>query len=79
MFTSIPYDRGWRIQVDGKSVDTREIWEGLLAFPIQSGEHQIKMVYRPVGLIAGIGISIVSIIALVVWIMYYNRHFIKAK
>ena len=37
--TSIPYDRGWTVKVDGKVVGTKKIWDSLLApFPLLLGD-----------------------------------------
>ena len=62
MFTSIPYDKGWTVKVDGKVVETRKIWNSLLGFAISNGEHTIELSFIPEGWIAGVGISIVSLI-----------------
>ena len=62
MMTSIPYDRGWSVKVDGKVVGTKKIWDSLLAFPITPGEHTIEMSYLPDGFMAGLIISVFSIV-----------------
>ena len=59
--TTIPYDRGWRVFVDGKSVDSYEIANALLAFDIKdAGQHDIKLVYAPTALVLGTGISVIA-------------------
>lgn len=61
--TTIPYDRGWRVFVDGKAVDSYEVANALLAFDIKdAGQHDIKFVYAPTALVLGIGISVVATI-----------------
>ena len=62
MFTSIPYDKGWTVKVDGKVVETRKIWNSLLGFAITNGEHTIELSFIPEGWKIGVGISIVSFI-----------------
>ena len=62
MFTSIPYDKGWIVKVDGKVVETRKIWNSLLGFAITNGEHTIELSFIPEGWKIGVGISIVSLI-----------------
>ena len=62
MFTSIPYDKGWIVKVDGKVVETRKIWNSLLGFAITNGEHTIELSFIPEGWKIGVGISIVSFI-----------------
>ncbi len=68
VFTSIPYDSGWNVKVDGVKVDTYEAYGALLAFDISDGEHEIKMSYFPkcykyAIVISLTGISIFVIIA----------------
>ena len=62
MFTSIPYDKGWNVRVDGKVVETRKIWNSLLGFEITNGEHTIELSFIPEGWKIGVVISIVSLI-----------------
>ena len=42
MFTSIPYDSGWVVKLDGKRVETDKTLNALLAFEISSGEMCIR-------------------------------------
>ncbi|MBQ8229050.1 MAG: YfhO family protein [Clostridia bacterium] len=57
-YTSISYDKGWSVMVDGKKVETFDLAdETFLAFEIDAGEHEIEMKYTPRGLTAGISIS----------------------
>lgn len=70
VFTSIPYDKGWQVYVDGKRVETRQVWESLLAFDITPGDHQVELVFHPKGAVLGSAVSGVSLLALVgLWIM----------
>ena len=61
MMTSIPYEKGWTVKVDGQVVGTAKVWDSLLAFQITPGEHTIEMIYMPEGFMAGFVISILSI------------------
>lgn len=57
-YTSIPYDKGWKVTVDGKSVTTFDIGdEVFIGFELSAGEHAIEMKYSPRGLMAGVYIS----------------------
>lgn len=60
MFTSIPFDEGWKIIVDGKEVEKLQVVNAFLGFKISSGTHNIKMIYVPVGYEEGKVISISS-------------------
>jgi len=46
LFTSIPYDDSWKIEIDGKSVEPIILFDSLLAIPCSSGKHTIKMYYK---------------------------------
>ena len=59
--TSIPYDEGWRVYVDGKRVDICKTFDSLISFDISGeGAHTLKLVYIPTVIILGAGISVVS-------------------
>ncbi|EMB73534.1 TPA: YfhO family protein [Streptococcus mutans] len=62
LFTSIPYNAGWHVKVDGKTLKTQEVWNAMLAFKLPSGKHQIKLYYIPQGLIYGSLITLLSLI-----------------
>ncbi len=66
LMTSIPYDAGWTVRVDGVVVDTVAIGEGLLGFDVTAGDHTVEMEYYPRGWWVGLGISGVSLLVLVV-------------
>lgn len=61
MMTSIPYNPGWRVKVDGQRVETTKAWGSLLAFPISSGEHTVELSFVTPGLLSGLLISLVSV------------------
>lgn len=46
--TTIPYDEGWRVYVDGAEVETYKTLDALMAFDIQSsGAHTLELKYSP--------------------------------
>ena len=57
MMTSIPFEKGWTVKVDGKVVETAKVWDSLLAYKITPGEHTIEMSYLPDGFVLGFIIS----------------------
>lgn len=61
MMTSIPYEKGWTVRVDGQIVKTIKVWDSLLAFAVTPGEHTVEITYIPEGFMAGLLISILSI------------------
>ena len=80
LVTSIPYDEGWTVTVDGKPVKTFAISDGLLAFNVDSGNHDVELVYTPKGLWIGLaisGLSILVLIALLVWSHHKKQPTVK--
>jgi len=65
IFTSIPYDKGWKVIVDGKEVETFEILDALMAFRLTPGEHTLTLKYRPNCAMYG---SVISVCGVVVFI-----------
>ena len=60
MASTIPYDEGWRVTVDGKPVSTEKNWNCMLAFPITPGEHRVELHYEPPGKTAGMVITLLG-------------------
>ena len=78
--TTIPYDSGWKVYVDGQKTDTYKTLDALIAFDISgSGEHAVKIVYSPDIIIIGGGISLASITAFSVFCIISYRRKKKAK
>ena len=71
IMTTIPYDNGWNVYVDGKQVETYSIYgDSLMAFDIENaGEHEIEFRYMPKIYVIGGIISGISFIAFIgIWI-----------
>ena len=60
--TSVPYEAGWKLKVDGHTREINELIGGAwISTSLSAGEHQIELSFRPPGLIAGILITLASI------------------
>lgn len=53
MYTSIPYDKGWTVLVDGVQVTPRKLFDTFLGLDLSEGTHEISMTYEPEGLRTG--------------------------
>ena len=62
VFTTIPYDEGWHVYVDGKEVEINKTMDALISFKITEGTHDIELRYFNDYLKWGIVISLVSLI-----------------
>ncbi len=48
ILTTIPYDKGWKLTVDGKPTEIYETLDALIAFDVEdAGEHSIELRYMP--------------------------------
>lgn len=65
MFTSIPYDPGWHIYIDGEETETVRLVNGafLGVFLPNAGEHEIELKYEVPGLKIGAIVSACGILA----------------
>ena len=78
VFTSIPYDKGWNVYIDGIKVKTEEVNNTLLGLDVEAGEHNIVIKYKiPYALVGGC-ISLLSLSLLGFWI-YTNKKSLKNK
>lgn len=62
IMTSIPYDEGWIIKVDGKKVEYTKYADTFLQFPCSAGEHTITMHYVSPGFHTGLLLGILGLI-----------------
>lgn len=64
LYTSIPYDSGWSVYVDGTKTETFKIGDSQLGVMLKPGQHKIEFKYTPKGLYLGAGVSGVTLISL---------------
>jgi uncharacterized membrane protein YfhO len=63
LFTSITFDEGWRVTIDGKEAKLIKTCDGLIAVDITEGKHEITFTYRPKCYTVGGAISIFGLVA----------------
>lgn len=71
LFTSIPFDEGWTVTIDGEKAETREIFEAFLSVNIPEGTHEITFRYFPGGLKPGAAISAAA--AVILLLLYIGK------
>lgn len=72
LMTTVPYDEDWTVRVNGKSVGTKSVVNGMMAFHVPEGKSTITMTYRLGGQKKGIAITIVSLLVFFIW-QYVQR------
>lgn len=60
LFFSIPYDKGWKVIIDGKEAKTHKIGDAFLGVNISSGKHKVSLKYTPPGFTVGWKITVLS-------------------
>ncbi|MBP0956867.1 MAG: YfhO family protein [Oscillospiraceae bacterium] len=66
MFTTISWEPGWTIKVDGEKVEPVKVCDALIGVELTAGTHEIEMTFFPAGLSAGIILSLCGIIAIII-------------
>lgn len=64
MMTTIPYDKGWTILVDGVEQPAQKMLDAFIGVRLTPGSHTISMSYQPEGLGLGGIITLLSILCL---------------
>lgn len=72
-FTSIPYDKGWTVTVDGEEVEGRKVIGAFLGFDLPAGKHEIQFRYYPPGMKMGILVSASSLLCILFLIWKENK------
>ncbi len=72
ILTTIAYDEGWHILVDGQEVELSEAADALISFTVdKAGEHTIEMKYMPsvvkLGIVCSILCTVIFILLAVLW------------
>lgn len=66
LLTTIPYDLGWKVYINGTQVETKKVFDTLMAISISSGENIIEFKYVSPGFIKGLTLTIIGLILLAV-------------
>lgn len=73
VFFSVPYDKGWKATVNGKSAVIEKVNIGFMAVRVSKGENKIAFKYEPPGLKLGIIVSIIGIVIQIVIFIIVKR------
>lgn len=62
LMTSIPYDKGWKVMINGQRKEAKQGYGSFLAFDMSPGIYRIEMFYEPEGFRMGALISLISVL-----------------
>lgn len=74
LFTTISYEPGWTIKVDGVKTEPVELVDALIGIPVSAGEHTIEMSFFPKGMTIGIIISMGGVLIVVTAVVLTKRN-----
>lgn len=75
LFLSIPYEKGWNIYIDGEKQDYYKLFDTFIGLDLESGYHEIEMIYKNPGLKLGIVVSIVSSVLFISYMIYVKKKY----
>ena len=68
------YYSGWRVQVDGQPVPCLRTNLMLRGVPLPAGTHRIEMGFRPWTVPTGLALSVVTLVAALLWTLTLRRN-----
>lgn len=80
LFTTIPYEPGWTIKVDGEEVEPVKLIDSLIGIELSAGEHTVTMKYLPDYLVLALAISAFgwSLVLIIFVVEFKNGRILKA-
>lgn len=79
LYTSIPYDGGWKVYIDGKKTEVTPLKNAVVCVPVTAGEHEIRFKYCPPGFAVGVSITAGSVIVFAALWVLEKKYRNKAK
>ncbi len=67
-FSSIPYDAGWTVKIDGKEIaasDYISLEEAYLCFNLPAGEHTVELKFEQRGFVIGLAVSGATVVLMI--------------
>jgi uncharacterized membrane protein YfhO len=73
VFTTLPYDKNWKVYVDGEKVETFECVDSMVAFDISEGEHTVILKYVPTEMYLGLVLGAIGITVFVLMCVFEKK------
>lgn len=78
LFTTIPYDEGWNVYIDGKKTEIIKTVDSMMSVEITSGEHTVEFRYLSDSFVYGCVITAVGIAGFVAAV-FVERYLVKRR
>lgn len=82
MTLSIPYDKAFKVYVDGDKIEIEKVNTAFIGFKINKGNHDIKIIYNAPGLLTGkiiSGFGLLLLVMCLIVLLKRNMKFAKIK
>ena len=73
LILSIPYEKGWRVKLNGEAVEPGLFGGAFIAFDLQPGHYELEMEFVPYGKWAGFWLGLFSFGVLAVYLRNGRR------
>ena len=70
VYTSIPYDNGWKLKLDGKQTGITAVGGAMIAFHLEPGIHTVELEYEAPGYSLGMVISLICGVVFLVFLFF---------
>ena len=77
ILTSIPYDSGWTITIDGEKVTPEVFADTFMTFTAAPGEHEIKFTYISPGFTTGLLLFVTALLIAILYFSSIKSYFLK--
>ena len=82
LYTSIPYDKGWNVYIDGEKVDSEsivKIGDALLGVDIPAGNHTVEFRYKVPASGIGSAVTVFTVLCIGMYYLFIKRNKNKKK
>ena len=79
LFTSIPYEEGWSVEVDGVKTEIVPVADAFISVPLTKGHHEIRMRYISPGFLPGLLIAGSAWVVFILIFVVKKRKKVKKK
>lgn len=79
LFLSIPYSEGWKVKVDGESVDTIKTNSAFIGVPLSEGLHKVELRFVTPYFYPGLWISITTLFVFSAILLWRKRKKLTTK
>lgn len=76
MVMTLPYDKGWKVLINGENVEVFKVNGGFMGVPLQNGENRLEMYFMPQGFKLGFMMSALGTLILIIMMI---RQAVKGK